>query len=92
MPRHREGDTETYPEYLYLAQNVVLRRAGLGLDQKGLAERMGVDQSWISGIENARVNATLEMLSKLAWALGTTMANLLTPIGQAAPSSEEEGQ
>jgi transcriptional regulator with XRE-family HTH domain len=52
----------------------------MGLTQRALARRSGVAQPDISDIERGdpAINPTLDKLSALAHALGTTVADLLT--------------
>ncbi len=67
-----------------LAQNVRRYRLAAGLSQWQLVERLealdadlGVDQAYLSHLENGRKNPTLTMLAHLAQALGVTVAQLV---------------
>lgn len=52
------------------------RRAALGVSQRELAARAGVDRAFLNGVENGRRNLTLAMLAKLAGGLDTTIGSL----------------
>lgn len=55
----------------YAALEAMLRaRAGTGITQAELAERMGTTQSAIARLESGRVSPTVETLQKYARALG----------------------
>lgn len=51
-----------------------------GLTQEQLAERSGLSQQYISGLENGHRNPTIVTLFELATALGVSHLDLLTPI------------
>ena len=53
-----------------VGQNVKRLRIAAGLSQAELAERMGVDRSYVSGLELARRNPTIVTLWHLAKSLG----------------------
>jgi HTH-type transcriptional regulator / antitoxin HipB len=46
------------------------RRKELGLDQAGLAERIGVNRKWVIGIERGRARAELGIVLRALGALG----------------------
>ncbi len=52
------------------------RRTTLGVSQRELAARAGVDRAFLNGVENGRRNPTLAMLAKLAAGLDTTVGAL----------------
>ena len=62
-----------------LAQNVKAARKALGLSQEALALEAEIDRTYISGIERALRNPSLDLIAKLAERLQTTPAALLTP-------------
>ena len=66
----RKKTYETEAVRLKTAVMVVELREQHGLSQQILAERAGVPKSTIVRIENAQVNTTVEMLSRLAQAVG----------------------
>jgi len=57
-------------------RNVRRRRK---LTQEALAERAGMDRSYLSGIERARHNVPLDTICRLAWALGMDVRDLIAP-------------
>jgi transcriptional regulator with XRE-family HTH domain len=52
------------------------RRAALGLNQRELALRAGVDRAFLNGVERGRRNPTIAMLAKLAAGLDTSVGAL----------------
>ncbi len=58
--------------------NVRLTRERRGLTQEDLASAAEIDVSYLSRIERGKANPSVELLGKLAKALGTTPAALLT--------------
>ena len=59
-----------------LGQNVRKRREARELTQEKLAERAGLDATYISGIERGLRNPGIKNVAKLAKALGLTTAEL----------------
>ena len=51
-------------------------RLAAGLSQEAVAERMGVDRAYVSGIERGKQNATLLTVWQAAEALGVRPADL----------------
>lgn len=62
-----------------LAGNVKAARKALDLSQEALALEAEIDQTYISGIERALRNPSLDLIVRLADSLKTTPAALLTP-------------
>jgi transcriptional regulator with XRE-family HTH domain len=56
--------------------NVRRYRLAAGLSQEAVAERMGVDRAYVSGIERGKQNATLLTVWQAAEALGVRPADL----------------
>jgi transcriptional regulator with XRE-family HTH domain len=54
------------------------------LTQEALAERAGMDRSYLSGIELAKHNVPLDTICRLAWALGMDVRDLISPPAAAA--------
>lgn len=50
-----------------------------GLTQEALAEKSGLSQQYISGLENGQRNPTIVTLYELATALGVGHLELVTP-------------
>lgn len=65
-----------------LAQNVKAGRKALDLSQEALALEAEIDRTYISGIERALRNPSLDLIVKLAENLKTTPAALLTPVSK----------
>lgn len=69
---------ETYPEKQVLAGNLVRLREGLGISQRELARRAGINRGYLLMMEDATANPSLEKLSKLAGVFGVSVVDLLT--------------
>jgi len=67
-----------------LRSNVLFGRARLRLSQANLAERAGISRPVVSEIEQGKGNVTLDVLERIAAALETTAARLLTPVQRGA--------
>jgi transcriptional regulator with XRE-family HTH domain len=63
------------------AENVRRVREQLGLSQAELAERGGLHRSFVSAVERGVRNISIDNMDRLAAALRTTVAVLLTPAG-----------
>jgi transcriptional regulator with XRE-family HTH domain len=59
-----------------LGRTVRLRRRELGLSQEELAARAGLDQAYISHVEAARRNISVDNLARLAAALEVNVGGL----------------
>jgi transcriptional regulator with XRE-family HTH domain len=57
-----------------VGQNVRRLRLAAKISQAALAERMGVDRAYVSGLEHGTRNPTVVTLWHIAKALGVTMA------------------
>ena len=55
-------------------------RLAAGLNQSGLANRMGVSKQYISGVEAGKETLSLEQVEKFAQALGVTAVVLLKKV------------
>ena len=60
-----------------LAGNIKAARRRLNLSQEELADRAGIDRTYVSGIERQVRNPTITVVAKFANALETTTAALL---------------
>lgn len=63
-----------------LAQNLRRLRKSAGLSQEELADRAGLHRTYISSVERAERNISLENLFLLAKALGAEPADLVRPL------------
>ena len=61
-----------------LAKNLRLARRRVGVSQEELADRAGIDRTYVSGIERGVRNPTIGIVARLAAELGTTAAMLLS--------------
>lgn len=61
-----------------LAQNLKRLRAARGLSQEELADRANIDRTYISSLERSVYAAGIDVVDRLARALGVTAAELLT--------------
>jgi len=59
-----------------VGRNVKRLRSAAGLSQAELAERMGVDRAYVSGLELGQRNPTIVTLWHLAKALGAKLRSL----------------
>jgi transcriptional regulator with XRE-family HTH domain len=66
-----------------LARNLRLARQRAEVSQEELADRAGVDRTYVSGIERGVRNPTIAIVARLAAQLGTTAAALLEHPGAA---------
>lgn len=62
-----------------VGENTARIRKEKGFTQEALAERSGLSQQYISGLENGSRNPTIVTLFELSSALGVSHLNLLTP-------------
>ena len=65
------------PVLVKLGLNIRRRREALDCSQEKLAEKSGLDQTYISGIECGKRNPGIKNVAKLAKALGVTTAKLM---------------
>lgn len=68
-----------------LGLRIRLRRKELGWTQEELAERSGIDRSYIGGVERGERNLTFLMLCQVCSALGCDVA----AISYSLPGAEE---
>lgn len=62
-----------------VGSNTARIRKELGLTQEELAEKSGLSQQYISGLENGLRNPTIVTVYELATALGVSHLDLLAP-------------
>ncbi|MBJ6127800.1 helix-turn-helix domain-containing protein [Microvirga splendida] len=71
-----------------LAKNVRRYRKAAGLSQEELAHRAEIDRTYISSIERSVYAATIDVVDRLAKALGVEAADLLVrPRKRSAPET-----
>jgi transcriptional regulator with XRE-family HTH domain len=62
-----------------LALNLRRLRADQGLSQEDLADRADIDRTYISSLERSVYAAGIDVVDRLAKALGVTVVDLLAP-------------
>ncbi|MDP3615007.1 MAG: helix-turn-helix transcriptional regulator [Rubrivivax sp.] len=70
-------NTVEYPIHLWIAENVTNRRQALGMTQQELADKIPTSRPYVAHLEAGRVNATVEILWRVARALATEPAALI---------------
>jgi len=83
-PTARTAAEQVFNGRAVLATRLRGLRLQRGLSQSSLAERAGMDRSYLSGIERSRHNVPLDTVCRLAWALGLDVRDLLSPAPVAA--------
>ncbi len=68
--------------YVGFGERVRARRKALGWSQELLAEKAGLDRTYIGRCENGKQNATLKTIYSLAEVLGVEATELLPPVGE----------
>lgn len=70
---------EVSPLREVLAANLIAARTACKMTQWGLARATGISQNYISRVENAETNASLDLIDALAQHLGRSAASLISP-------------
>lgn len=70
--------TTTDPDAIAFGTRVRARRIELGLTQEQLAEKCGLHFTYVSSVERGERNVTLRTIVRLATALGTSPAQLVS--------------
>jgi transcriptional regulator with XRE-family HTH domain len=73
-----------------LAFNIRKHRKALGLSQEELAHRADIDRTYISALERGRYAASVDILDRLAIALGVEAADLLVQPSRARASTRSQ--
>ncbi len=61
----------------FVGRNVREARQAVGLSQEALADKAGIDRTYVSGVERGVRNPTVTIVARLAEALGVMAADLL---------------
>jgi transcriptional regulator with XRE-family HTH domain len=77
-PTARTAAEQVFNGRAALAAQLRSLRLRRQLTQESLAERAGMNRSYLSGIERGCHNVPLDTLCRLAWALGLDVRDLLT--------------
>lgn len=75
------GKLDTEATLIRVGEAVRQLRAARGMSQEALADAARVDRSHMGKIERGERNVTILLLSRIAGALGTSIATLLTAAG-----------
>lgn len=62
---------------VYIGQEIVKKRKEKNISQESLALTADIDRHYMSDIENGRRNISVDILEKIARALGTTGSSIL---------------
>lgn len=76
--------TEERYVYVGFGERVRARRKALGWSQELLAEKAGLDRTYIGRCENGKQNATLKTIYSLAEVLGVEATELMPPMSEVA--------
>lgn len=68
--------------YIGFGERVRAHRKALGWSQEMLAEKAGLDRTYIGRCENGKQNATLKTIYSLAEVFGVEAAELLPAMGE----------
>ena len=79
MPKHLELEDFVQPAARLFGERLKNRRQALGLTQAQLFEQTGITAAYISTIERGRANPTLDMMVKLADAVGSEAWEMIRP-------------
>ncbi|HEY3120474.1 MAG TPA: helix-turn-helix transcriptional regulator [Vicinamibacteria bacterium] len=93
-PTARAADHEVLDGRTVLAANLKALREQRSLSQAALAERAGLNRSYLGAIEHGRHNVPLDTVCRLAWALGREPRDLLSAIAPppSPPRSRRRGR
>ncbi len=64
------------------ADNVRKVRRGKGISQESLAELSGLHRTYVGAVERGERNISIDNMERLAFALGTSLAELLKGVGK----------
>ncbi len=79
MARYLELDQDAHPAAKLFGERLKERRQELSLTQAQLCEQTGITAAYISFIERGRANPTLDMIVKLAEAVGAEAWDMIRP-------------
>jgi transcriptional regulator with XRE-family HTH domain len=79
LPTARTAADQVFDARATLARKLRAARRRRQLTQEALAERAGMDRSYLSGIERGKHNVPLDTLCRLAWALRVEPRDLISP-------------
>ena len=82
MAKFLRLDDVVQPAAILFGARLKKRREELGLTQAQLFEQTGITTAYISQIERAQANPTLDMMVKLAQAVGLEAWDMIRPEGE----------
>lgn len=82
MAKFLRLDDVVQPAAILFGARLKKRREDLGLTQGQLFEQTGITAAYISQIERAQANPTLDMMVKLAQAVGLEAWDMIRPDGE----------
>jgi transcriptional regulator with XRE-family HTH domain len=82
MAKFLRLDDVVQPAAILFGARLKKRREDLGLTQGQLFEQTGITAAYISQIERAQANPTLDMMVKLAQAVGLEAWDMIRPEGE----------
>ena len=82
MAKFLRLDDVVQPAAILFGARLKKRREDLGLTQGQLFEQTGITAAYISQIERAQANPTLDMMVKLAPAVGLEAWDMIRPEGE----------
>ncbi|KRB78793.1 XRE family transcriptional regulator [Sphingomonas sp. Root720] len=87
MPKYLDAEEIVQPAARLFGERLKSRRQKMGLTQAQLFEQTGITAAYISFIERGRANPTLDMMVKLADAVGLEAWNMIRPDDEANSSA-----
>lgn len=90
MPRYLQAEECGHPAAQLFGQRLKQRRLNLGLTQAQLFEQTGITAAYISFIERGKANPTLDMIIKLAEAVGAEAWDMIRPLSGKQPNLAPE--
>ncbi len=82
MPKYLQLEELVQPAARRFGERLKAQRVALGLTQAQLFEQTGITAAYISFIERGRGNPTLDMMVKLAEAVGLNPWDMIRPEDQ----------
>jgi transcriptional regulator with XRE-family HTH domain len=84
----RRSSAEGEPAVAF-GRNIRLVRQGRSLSMQALAEAAGISRAWLSEIERGTASPSVDIVRRLADALGVTISSLLDGRAEQVPSPEQ---
>ena len=91
MPRYLQLEEVGIPAAQLFGERLKQRRQALGLTQAQLFEQTGITAAYVSFIERGRANPTLDMMVKLADAVGAEAWEMIRPTDEESTDPIQNG-